>query len=386
MTLLFNFGLMSLLLLAAQVLRGRVGVLQTYCIPSAIVAGFLALIAGPNGFNWLPFREAETLADYPRMLVIILFATLFPGTQVRQRSPGALIRQVGDTFFYSLASQFGQYGLALLFGLFILAPLFPSLNPAFALMLPSGFAGGPGVATVTAQSLQRSGWDEALSVGLTFATLGQLVGIVGGILLINLAMRLGWTRLVRSPEELPAGLKSGFVPAGQQVACGRETVSSFVLDSFTWHLAIVLAAVMIGQALGDGLKAVWPALDFPVFALAMLSGVLIQVVLDQIGIGRSVDRGTITRIGSLASDFLIAFGICAIQPRVVGAYVVPILLMGLFGVVYSVAIFWFVGRRIYRNYWFERGLFTYGWNTGLPATFSSGRRKRFNTVSPMLTQ
>ena len=39
-----------------------------------------------------------------------------------------------------------------------------------------------------------------------------------------------------------------------------------------------------------------------------------------------------------------------------------------FGIVYSGAVLWFAGRRSFRNFWFERSLFTFGWNTGVVGT------------------
>ena len=43
----------------------------------------------------------------------------------------SVVRRAGDTFFYNLASETGQYALALIFGISVLAPLFPALHPGF---------------------------------------------------------------------------------------------------------------------------------------------------------------------------------------------------------------------------------------------------------------
>jgi ESS family glutamate:Na+ symporter len=368
MTLLFNFGLMSLLIVAAHLIRSRVKWLQDYSVPSAMLAGGAAFLAGPNLLAWLPFHEPQELATYPGLMVVVLFATLFLGHRPCTVTLRRAVHQVGDTFFYSLATEFGQYGLALLLGLFVLAPLFPELNPAFALMLPAGFAGGPGTATATAEGLKPYGWNDVLSVGLTFATAGLLSGVVGGMVLINLGARLGWTRLVRSAGELPDGVRVGFLNDKDQTSLGRETVSPLALDPLAWHVALVLAAVMLGTAGRETLKLLWPMYEVPTFALAMLSGALLQFGLNGLGFGRYVDRQVMTRIGSTASDYLVAFGIAAIQPTVVRMYAVPLLLMIAFGILYSAAVLWFAGRRTFRNFWFERSLFTFGWNTGVVGT------------------
>src|SRR5262249_55444079 len=73
------------------------------------------------------------------------------------------------------------------------------------------------------------------------------------------------------------------------------------------------------------------------------------------------------RVTSCASDYLIGFGVASIQLSVVARHALPILVMALFGLVYCLLLFWFVGRRLCRTFWFERSLFVYGWATGVVA-------------------
>jgi ESS family glutamate:Na+ symporter len=97
----------------------------------------------------------------------------------------------------------------------------------------------------------------------------------------------------------------------------------------------------------------------------MLAGAALQKTLDLVHLGRYVDRHVTRRIGSAISDYLVAFGIASIKINVVVQYALPLTIMCLFGIVYSVALLWFIGRLIYHNFWFERSIFVYGWNTGI---------------------
>lgn len=45
----------------------------------------------------------------------------------------------------------------------------------------------------------------------------------------------------------------------------------------------------------------------------------------------------------------------------------PILVMSVFGFVHAAAMTWWIARRTFHNYWFERGLFTFGYATGVVA-------------------
>jgi ESS family glutamate:Na+ symporter len=364
---------MSVLLVAAHLVRSRVRLLQDLYLPSALIAGLLGFVGGRQVLDVIPFQGANdgdsAMARYPSVLVVLLFATLFLGARTGRASLRDTLRNVGDTFFYNLATELGQYGAALLFGLVILTPLFPGLNEGFALMLPAGFAGGHGTATAIGGVLVRKGWDEALSVGFTLATAGLLAGNLGGMALVFIAVRRGWTRLVQTAQELPEDIRRGFVAAGRRASLGEETVSPLALDPLGWHLALVLTAYALAHGASMALKVLIPGnYEVPLFALSMPAGACLQTGLDLFGLGRYVDRRVIVRIGSAVSDYLIAFGIASIRLEVITANAIPLVILAVFGVVFSVAVLWLIGRRMYRNFWFERSLFVYGWNTGVIAT------------------
>jgi ESS family glutamate:Na+ symporter len=371
--MLTDFALMSALLVAAHLLRSWVPLLQDLLLPSALLAGLLALAGGEQGLNVLPFDHLPdgklALREYPSQLVAILFATLYLGARARATHPRTVLRNVGDTLFYNLAAEIGQYGAALLFGLLVLGLLFPGLERGFALLLPAGFAGGHGTATVVGNVLEAHGWAGATSVGYTFATIGLLAGILGGMVLIHLGTRRGWTRLVPSARELPREEKRGFLAEAGQRPLGRQTVTPSALDPLTWHVALVLAA-FAGAHLVNGLTRRWSSGDFsvPLFAVAMLLGAGLQGLLEVLRVGQYVDRDLMTRIGSCASDYLIGFCVASIKIGVVVHHAIPIVVMSLFGLIFCLAVFWFLGPRICRNYWFERSLFVYGWSTGTIGT------------------
>lgn len=370
-----DFGLMSGLLVVGHLLRSKVRLLQATFVPTPIIAGFLGLIGGRQVLDWIPFSRIDgrgdglgTLSFYPGLLVVVLFATLFMGHRARSRtSVRTVTRKVGDTFFYNLASLVGMYGLALLFGVLVLDRLFPDLHRGFALMLPAGFVGGHGTATAVAGSLaDRARWPEAEVIGYTFATVGLLSAIFGGMVLINVATRRGWTRVVRPDSGVSDIIGRGFIPPGRRSSLGEETVNPLALDPLTWHVALVMIAFALAFAVKSLAARVLPD-DFvlPAFCLALLAGALIQALLDAVRVGQYVDRRIMTRIGSSVSDYLIAFGVASIQITVVIDYALPLVIMSLFGIAFSVGLFWFVGRRVFRNFWFERSVFVYGWNTGV---------------------
>ena len=365
-----DFALISGLLVVAHLLRTWVRFFQAIFLPTPILAGLIGLAAGPEGLDLLPFARdaagAPVMGRYPGELIVVLFGTLFMGWRPNAPRFRQMLRDVGDTFFYNLSAWVGQFGLALLFAGAVLIPLFPEVGGPFALMLPGGFVGGHGTATAIGSVLAEQGYPNALPVGYTFATIGLLAAVFGGVAAINLATRAGWTRLVSSPHELPEDQRRGLIAPEDARDTVKETVSPLALDTLSWHFGLVLlaygAAHAASWALGSA-GGLFTAL--PMFALAVIAGALLQGALNRLGVGRNVDRATMARIGSSVSDFLVAFGVASIPLSTVAAYAAPILVMSAFGFAHAALITWWIARRTFRNYWFERGLFTFGYATGV---------------------
>ncbi|MCA9507369.1 MAG: hypothetical protein KC505_02980 [Myxococcales bacterium] len=363
---LADFGVISTLILFSHLLRSKIKFLQNTYIPSAIIAGLLALVGGPQFLDILPFSEIDgqqNIASYPSFLVVLLFATLFLGKRKKKISVKKTIEHAGDTFFFNLASILGQYGFTLLFGALFLYPIFSYLPKGFVLLLPAGFVGGHGTAAAIGSVFESYGFEGALSIGYASATVGILVGVLGGMILINIGTRLGWTRLVQSVQEMPISMKTGFVPEEEQPSMGNETVSPIALDPLTWHIAIVISTAVAAYKI-SGIVQNLLGISVPVFCVALLTGAVIQKIMNLIKIGRYVDRTVIHRIGSMVTDFLVAFGIASISAKLVINFALPLMAMFTFGTLLTLFMVWVIGRRVCRNFWFERSMLLFGWNTG----------------------
>jgi len=359
--MLIDFCVVAALLVVGQILRAKIGFFQTFFIPAGIIAGTLALIFGPQGMKILPF--SDKIGSYGYLLVCVLFATLFLG-RTKFEPLKKIIAKTGDTFFASMIAEIGQFGLALLFGIVVFWQLFPELNKSFAIMLPAGWAGGYGYATAIGGSLEKYGFTDATTVGMAMATFGMLVGNFIGLVMINIGTRMGVTRFTKSTADLPQSMRTGLVPEGERRSIGLGTISPSSLDPLAWHLGLVLVATAMGYYANLYFKVLWPAVDVPMMCLTMLSGVLIQVVLNTFKLGEYVDKDVVDRIGSLCTDFLIVFGIASIKTAIVIQYAVPLFLLCLLGLAICSFYLWWVGPRIFHDNWFERGIFLWGWACG----------------------
>lgn len=362
---LMDFAIMSLLLFVAQFLRAHITLLQKSLLPCSVIAGFIGLALGPQFLNVLPF--SGSIGSYSGVLVVVLFSSMFIGSESKG-SFKQTMSQVGDTFLLNSAVYFGQYAFALLFGGLFMAACFPEVNVGFSLLMPGGFIGGHGTAATFGSAFEElCGWDEALTIGQTFATIGILSGVIFGVICINIATKKGATRFITKASELPEGMRTGLVPVDEQESIGRATVNSMSIDPLAWHLSLVLIAAGAGYLVTNWLNSLVPGLSIPTFSVGMLCGVVLQFILKTVKLDRYVDHDVISKIGSTVTDYLVGFGVATIKVSVVVKYAVPLIVLSLIGLIFVFSYLLLVSRKLFHNFWFERGIFIFGWSTGVCA-------------------
>jgi ESS family glutamate:Na+ symporter len=368
--MLIDFCIISGLLVAAQLLRAGIPWLSRFLIPSSMIAGFLGLALGPGGYDLLPFSRAEDgsalLGTYPGILIVLLFATLLMGHRPTQLTRETW-RGTRTSFLYNLGSEFMQYGVVLCVGTALLAFVFTDLRDEFMIMLPGGFAGGHGTAAVYADEMPQ--WEAARSIGFTFATLGILSAVFGGLVLVNIARRRGWIErdipIATADGAQAAPEQSSFLPSAFQSSTERTTVNSIALEPLAWHVALVLAVYGLTVTVMPTIRELLPPkFVLPAFVIAMVIGWSVQAALDLAKVGQYVDGKTIGSIGSLASDYLVAFGIASINAQIVLTHAVPLIVFALLGFALCAGWLLLVAPRVFGERWFESGIFTYGWNNG----------------------
>ncbi|BCV24041.1 sodium/glutamate symporter [Gelria sp. Kuro-4] len=358
-----DFSLMGGLLVAAQILRAKVKLFQDLLLPAALIAGLLAWALGPNGLGWLPF--SGSVGTYSSILIILVFASMPIGDKpVDWRQSG---RGIGEMFSNYTGIALAQYGLGMALSLYVLGAIW-KLHPGFGLMLATGFYGGHGTAAAVGAAFKGLGWDEALGLGMTSATVGIVGGIVGGVAFINWATRRGVTSFLDSPAELPRELRTGLVAPQDQKALGKATVASISIDPLSFHLALILIPSLIGYYLSKWVLVLNKNLQIPEFAWALLVAYLLQYLLIQTGTNKYVDRATVTRISGTATDLLIVAGMESIKLSVIIKYAAPLALLFAFGFALNWVWFMYLGSHMSREHWFERNMIVWGSACGVLTT------------------
>lgn len=373
------FSVLSVLLVIGKILRVKIPLLQRLYLPSAVVGGLLGLLIVTvcNSFQpgLIPESLTGTLRQFPGFLINVIFATLFLGVAVPKLKSfaGLILPQL------TLAQivVWGQYAIGIGLAGFCLIPAF-NVHPAFGNLLELGFEGGHGTVGGMAPAFQAHGWEDAIPLGYTVATAGMIFGIVIGMALVNWAYKKGHVKTVRPFEERSVEERQGIQPHDARPSAGHQTVFADSVDSLAWHLAIVGLAVLIGYGVLVGLQqaeiAIFPAAKtrlfngFPLFPLCMLGGVALQTLAKLCRVDLLISRGQMQRISGAALDYLALSAVATIQLSVVAANWIPLTIMMVAGMLWTIASVLFLSPRLFEQDWFERGIAEFGQATGVTAT------------------
>lgn len=357
-----DFGLMSALILLGQLLRAKVKILQELFIPASLTAGVLGLIFGPYGLGVIPFSSA--FGSYSGALIVLVFAALPLSQEKVEKEKGS--KNVIQMWSFQLITYLGQHLWAMLLGLLLFVPFFGT-HAGFGYMLPTGFVGGHGTAAAVGDSFAGMGWEEAGALGMTSATVGILSGLIGGIILIKLATKKGYTNYITDFVKLPTSFRTGLIPEAEREVMGRESFSTISVDPLAIHTALLFVVAYGAKKIADFVLYLNPSLSLPVFSLAVLVGFIVMKLMRLGGADRYVDRRVITRLSSTFTDYLVGFGVASIQLGVVVKYAVPLFILFACGILLNIFIAIWLAPRVFTKDWFEKGIFTYGWASGVTA-------------------
>lgn len=357
-------GVIFGLLLIGKLCRAKIKAIQSLFIPPSLIAGVLALAFGPNGLGWLPL--SNNLGTYSAILIAVVFAALpLASPTLKMKEIGS---KLGPMWAYSQFGMFFQWAAIGLIGILVLTPLFGVAEP-FGIMCPVGFYGGHGTAAAMATEFGPDFPEEAArSLGMTTATVGVVLGVIFGVMIIKIATRRHQTNYVTDFAELPNELRSGLIPEEKRDGLGQATVSSISIDHYAMHLGIVIFAAYCGYLLSDVLlKGTLKVSGVPVFLTAYVVGMIFKVLLDATKASRFVEQRTISSISGTSTDLLVTCGVGAINLKVVTDNWLPLVVLLVIGILVTVFMCFYFARKLYRQDWFEKAIFAWGWWTGTMA-------------------
>lgn len=363
---------LALVLAVARFIKRGSNVLQKFFIPSALVAGAGGLVLGPQVLGTITPEVTNYWADWPKYLITVVFAGLFLGKVIPSRKE--VWKLSGPMIAFGNTLAWGQYVVGILATMLVLTPVF-GVSPLAGSLIEIGFEGGHGTAAGLAPTFDELGWSDGGDVALGLATVSIVSSILLGILFVNWHSRRG--HLAVDPET-QAKQRQQMIRSGYNlITLGRKIQSSpkaICINLLAFAVAIGLGWLMLKACIyaENALLGTMTDMRFfthlPLFPLAMLGGLVVQMTLRKMGKQTLIQRRTAEIITSVALDVLIASAIATVSLHAIGDNLPVFITFTVLGIAWIVFGFLVLAPRMFKSYWFEKGLTNMGQSMGMTAT------------------
>ena len=372
------FNLIAVLLvslLAGNMLKRSIPILQASLIPTSVLGGSILLIisavyngvTGDELFNTAFFGGKG--AAWLELLTYHMLALGFTASALKS-STGKLSKKRTIEIFDTGLTTVATYLLQAFVGMIvcIVAAFFmDDLLEAAGLLLALGYGQGTGQAMNYGSIYELEyGFEGGKSFGLTVAAMGFLCASIGGVIYLNILKRRG--------KILP---NKGAGKSTEQVEGTNEIPMQESIDKFTIQIALIMAAYLLAYAMMCGLGALLPGMRTTIFGfnflLGVLAGTVLKTVIDFFHKKNIIHRNykndfLLTRASNLFYDIMVTAGIAAIRMSIVGKYWGLLLVLGIAGLVATYAYVHFVCRKLFPEYAEQQFLAMYGMLTGTAST------------------
>ena len=361
-----DFAYLSVLILIGFELRKHIKLFQRFFIPTSLIAGTIGMFLSEGWVGtlapvYIPFSSG--IGQWSGVLVIVVCATMFLGLELNQVGRDGM-----STTFMAGAAHQGQMivGLAIAaaFGLFMTVPY------QFGYMGVWGFYAGHGNATTVGNIIQDAGlWDDAVGVGVTFATIGILCGIIIGMVIINIGAKKGLTHIKMSFEEMDEAERTGYIRPENRVSVGSGVTNVSSLDPLAFQLAIVGAVVVIGVAIRAVLMKIHPIMSrFPLVGAVLVSSMVVGFIINKTSLKERIDRKLMSRITGTALEYMITAAIATTSKQIFVDYALPLVIISAAMVLVNLFVYFVLGKRWLKDNPFETGVGLFGMACGVLAT------------------
>ena len=361
------FGSLAVMLLIGVLLRAKIPFFQKFLIPSCLIGGFLGLILLNTGILQLSSSNIETFA-YHFFNISFISIGLTSDNKQENNSVSKKVYLKGSVWMaltqctcFSLQAVVGGL-FVILFGLFGW-----KLFPTFGYFAPLGFEEGPGQALSFGKIWEGLGFENAATIGLTFAALGFLFAFFVGVPLVNWGIRKGLS--TQKKKDLPRDFLTGIISKNNDTeSAGLLRLHSANSDSLAFQAALVGLVYLVTYAFVRFFGMLFPTDVASIlwgffFFIGLVFAFIVRQLMGKLGVDHIIDPGIQHRITGWSIDFLIISTVMAIQLKVVWDFIIPILLISLTcGILTTVAVV-FLGKRL-ASYNIERTVAIFGTVTG----------------------
>ena len=367
------FAAIGIFLVLGVILRARIGLFQSFLLPSCLIGGVIGCVLLNLELFDLSHTLFENIAYHCLNIAFISVGLTRSNSGPESTGQGKSVLR--GALWMSLMKGITWPMQAIIGLLFVV--LFSAVRQdvfkTFGLFLPLGFNEGPGPALVLGKVYETFGFQHAPTVGLTFSLIGYIFCFLVGMPLIRLGLKKGKAKY--GQKSLPPAFLKGIIPPDEEKndrEAPRRTLYPENIENLAFQFAMIGVAYILTYLLISGFALLLPpALQKTIwgffFGIGLIVGIAITQLLKKIGVARLVDTGTQHQITGFALDYMITGTIMAIKLAVVWLFIVPILAISISGGIMTILVILYFGKR-QDNMALERTVVVYGTYTGQLST------------------
>lgn len=260
----------GVMFLVAAILRAKVSFLGKMLVPSCVIAGVIGFILmNTIGLGDTTSAEYTTISGqlYTFMFINLGITLAAKTTEKKSKEKIHTLKdmrtRMGDSMFSGIFGMGSFWAMAYAFqalvgfGVLVLIGKIWDMDPTYGLLIPFGFAQGPGQAVAYGTEMEAAGWANAIQVGITFAAVGFLIAFLFGVPYAKRGIQKG---IACSRVKMGDDLAKGFVEPEKQETYGKVTTYGGNLDVMTFHIALVGICWVLGIYVGK-LWGFFPAIS-----------------------------------------------------------------------------------------------------------------------------
>lgn len=366
-----GFGAIGIFLVIGVALRAKVRFFQSFLLPSCLIGGTLGCIFLNLKMFDLSFSLFENFAyHFLNIAFISVGLTRHEHHSTDQNRKKQILR---GSLWMALMKGI-TWPLQAIIGLscvLLLGVFGKDLFSTFGLLLPIGFNEGPGQALSIGKVYAEFGFQNAVTVGLTFAVVGYIFCFFVGMPLVKRGLSKG--AMQYGKKSLPEDFSKGILPeSDNSVSAGTLTFHSENIDNLSFQLGLVGVIYVITYFLCDSIVQMLPPQTGKIlwgffFAIGMVLATLFRFLMTRAGVGHVIDPGIQRRITGFGIDIMITATLMAIQLGIVWKFIVPILIISIPSGLITLCSILYFGKRM-NIMSMEHTIVTYGMYTGQMST------------------
>lgn len=372
---MIQIGIISGLILLANVLRRKILFIQKSLLPTAVLAGFILLLMRTSGIFPIDAMFLEALTYHALALGFIAMSLRVPE---KNNDSSVLIGSKSGALIVS--TYLVQAITGLMISIFLAYTFMPDLFKASGILLPMAYGQGPGQANNVGTTYEALGMIGGRTFGLSLAAAGYLCACTVGVIFLNIFNKKGKLKRIIEKENISGSVTIDTFQHHNEIPISES------IDKLSIQFALIAMLYLLTYYITNGIVAlltqVAPGAAHTVgtllwgfnFIIGSVMAILCRTLFKHLRSYKIMNHQyqnnyLLSRISGLAFDLMIVSGIAGIDIDDLSGYWLLFLLMAVLGAITTFLYLFYMCKRIYPEYSREAFFSMYGMLTG---TISSG--------------